>query len=137
MERKLGRGINNMMEFARGGEIRHTMEQSAIFDGPDTAYSTGFIRGFNRTVARTFIGLSEVVTAPIPPYDPYFFPDTWFWDSSNRLKAEPFTETPTYPSNYRPGIFADSTFSTDRAVGFSGGEIAPMIMGSRFRVFDF
>src|SRR5438445_7541400 len=55
-ERKLGRGINNVLEFTRGGEIRRSMEQTALWDGTDAAYTTGFIRGFNRRVARTFVG---------------------------------------------------------------------------------
>src|SRR5690349_8779197 len=71
-EKKFGRGMNNMFEIVRGGEFRRTMEQTALFDSPDTAYSTGFIRGLNRTLARTGVGVIEVVTAPFPPYDPMF-----------------------------------------------------------------
>jgi hypothetical protein len=46
------------------------------------------------------------------------------------------SEYPTYPDSYRPGLMSDSIFSTDTSLGFSGGDIAPMIQGSRFRVFD-
>src|SRR5437773_10725978 len=71
-EAKLGRGIRNVTEFARLGEIRRSMEQTALFDGPDVAYTAGFFRGFNKSVVRTGVGIYEVVTAPFPPYDPVF-----------------------------------------------------------------
>src|SRR5437016_1474198 len=67
-ERKLGRGINNMTEFARGGEMRRSIEQTAIWEGPEAAYTSGFFRGLNRSITRTAIGVYEVVTAPLPPY---------------------------------------------------------------------
>jgi putative exosortase-associated protein (TIGR04073 family) len=123
-ERKMGRGINNMGEFIRGGEIRRSMEQTALFRGPDVGYAAGFVHGFNRSLSRTAVGFYEVVTAPFPngpgkDYGPIYLP-----------------ENPVYPDNYKPGIFDDSMFATDRNLGFSGGEIAPHIMGSRFRVFD-
>ncbi|MFO1498594.1 MAG: exosortase system-associated protein, TIGR04073 family [Verrucomicrobiota bacterium] len=119
-ERKLGRGMLNMSEFARGGEIRRSMEQTALWENTDAAYTTGFIHGFNRSVARTAVGLYEVVTAPLPPYDPVFLP-----------------EYPVYPDSYRPKLIADPTFGPDAALGFSGGDVAPMIPGSRFRIFDY
>src|SRR5438874_10246126 len=72
VEKKFGRGMSNMFDIVRGGEFRRTMEQTSLYDGPDTAYSTGFVRGVNRTLARTGIGVYEVVTAPFPPYDPVF-----------------------------------------------------------------
>ena len=71
-EQKFGRGLRNVTELARGGEIRRSMEQSALLDGPDIAYTTGFIRGFNRSLARTGVGIYEMITAPFPPYDPVF-----------------------------------------------------------------
>jgi len=121
-EQKLGRGMNNLYEIVRGGEMRRTQEQTALFDSPDTAYTTGAIRGFNRSMARTGIGLYEIVTAPFPPYDPvctsYLSPD------------------PVYPDSYKPKLIEDSTYATDTSVGFSGGDIVPMIPGSRFRIFD-
>ncbi len=118
-EAKLGRGINNFTELARGGEIRRSMEQTAIYNGPDTAYTTGFLHGFNRSIARTAVGAFEIVTAPFPPYEPTFFP-----------------ANPVYPDAYKPGIIEDSMFATDVNMGFSGGEIAPWVPGSRFRIFD-
>src|ERR1041384_1959700 len=71
-ERKLGRGIANTTEILRFGEMRRSMEQSALWYGPDTAYTYGFIHGLNRTLARTGLGIVETVTFPIPPYDPLF-----------------------------------------------------------------
>ena len=118
-ERKFGRGMSNAFEIVRGGEFRRTMEQTAITDGPDAAYSTGFIRGMNRTLARTGVGVFEMVTAPLPPYDPVCF-----------------SAKPAYPDNYQPTIMADSMFSTDTCLGFSGGNALPIIPGSRFHVFN-
>ncbi len=121
-EQKLGRGINNLTEFSRMGEIRRSMEQTAIWEGTDEAYTTGFIRGFDRTLARTGVGLFEVLTFPIPTptYDPVFLP-----------------AQPVYPDSYTPGLLADPTFGPDAELGFSGGDIAPFIPGSRFRVYDY
>jgi putative exosortase-associated protein (TIGR04073 family) len=121
-EKKFGRGLDNVFEIARMGEMRRTIEQTALFESPDAAYTTGVIRGFNRSMARVGVGLYEVVTFPIPSYDPvctsYLAPD------------------PVYPDNYKPGVMDDGNFATDTSIGFSGGDIAPMIPGSRFRVFD-
>jgi putative exosortase-associated protein (TIGR04073 family) len=118
-EYKLGRGINNFTEFPRGGEIRRSMEQSALFRGPDVAYTTGFIHGFNRSVCRTAVGAYEIITAPFPPYDPIVFP-----------------VNPVYPDNYKPNILSDSIFANDSALGFSAGDVAPWSPGSRFHIFD-
>ena len=122
VERKFGRGMMNTYEIVRGGEFRRTMEQTALFESPDTAYGTGFVRGINRTFARTGIGIYEMVTAPFPPYDPVF--------------TDYFAPGPVYPDNYTPGLLEDSMFDSDAYVGFSGGDVAPMIPGSRFRIFD-
>jgi putative exosortase-associated protein (TIGR04073 family) len=110
------------MEIVRQGELRRTVEQTALFDSPDTGYTVGVVRGFNRTLARTGIGLFEIITAPFPPYDPLF--------------TDYFSPTPVYPDNYTPTLVEDPAFSTDTNLGFSGGDIAPFIPGSRFRVFD-
>jgi len=121
------------------GEIRRSVEQTAIWEGADTAYTTGFIRGFDRSLARTFIGLSEILTAPIPTptYDPYFFPEKWFRDPYTKLKVEPFSVNPAYPDNYKPRLLGDSLFATDTALGFSGGDIFPPAPGSRFHIWDY
>jgi hypothetical protein len=44
------------------------MEQAMLWDNPDTAFTTGFIRGMHRSLARTFIGAYEVITFPFPSY---------------------------------------------------------------------
>jgi putative exosortase-associated protein (TIGR04073 family) len=121
-ETKLGRGMSNMTEFARLGEMRRSIEQTALFDGPGGHYATGFVRGLARTVARTGVGVYEVVTAPFPPYDPVF--------------TDYLSPNPVYPDNYRPGLIEDSLFATDTNMGFSGGDIAPYIPGIRFKIFN-
>jgi len=123
-ETKLGRGITNMGEFTRMGDISRSVEQAALFDSPRVAYTTGFIRGFNKSLCRTAVGLYEVVTFPIPNHK--------FNDYGPVLKPE----YPAHPDNYAPGAFSDATTATDSYLGFSAGDIAPMIPGSRFRVFD-
>jgi len=122
VENKFGRGMANTFEIVRAGEFRRTMEQTAIFDSPDTAYTTGFIRGINRTFARTGIGIYEMVTAPFPPYHPVF--------------TNTFAVKPVYPDNYTPDLVEDSMFATDTYVGYSGGDTAPLIPGSRFQIFE-
>ena len=121
-ESKLGRGVSNVSEVVRGGELRQSMEQTAVFDSPDAGYTTGFIRGLDHSLARTGMGIYEVVSFPFPPYHPvltrYVGPEA------------------VYPDNYRPALVSDSLFDTDTYVGFNGGDIAPIVPGSRFHVFD-
>jgi putative exosortase-associated protein (TIGR04073 family) len=121
-EKKLGRGMSNMTEVARLGEMRRSIEQTALFDRPGGHYATGVIRGVNKTLARTGVGVYEVVTAPFPPYDPVF--------------TDYLSPNPAYPDNYRPDILDDSLFATDSEMGFSGIDIAPWIPGSRFKIFN-
>ena len=141
-ERKLGRGMNNMTELIRGGEIRRAMEQTALWEGPDVAYTTGLIRGLNRSLTRTAIGAYEVLTAPFPPYEPMLTSTTRLYpDFTVRNRSYPWggmvlPENPVYPDAYKPGILSDSIFSTDTSLGFSGGDVAPFVPGSRFRIFD-
>jgi putative exosortase-associated protein (TIGR04073 family) len=141
-EKKLGRGIMNVTEFARGGEIRRSMEQTYLWENTDSAYTTGFIRGMNRSLARTAIGVYEIATFPIPSYGPVLASTNRIYPDPNvRNRNFPFggmslSEYPTYPDSYKPGILSDSIFSTDTALGFSGGDVAPFVPGSRFRIFD-
>ena len=121
-EKKLGRGMSNMAEFARLGEIRRSVEQTALFDQPGAHYSLGFIRGFTKSVARTGVGVYEVVTFPFPPYEPVF--------------TDYLSPNPVYPDNYHPDLIDGSLFATDVNMGFSGGDVAPYIPGSRFKIFD-
>jgi putative exosortase-associated protein (TIGR04073 family) len=121
-EQKLGRGIRNATEFARMGEWRRSVEQTALFEGPERAYSTGMVKGFSRSLVRTGVGVYEIITAPFPPYDP--------------VLTHYITPDPVYPASFKPDWIADQTMATDTHMGFSGGDIAPMMPGSRFRVFD-
>jgi len=121
-ERKFGRGMSNFAELFRAGEFRRTVEQTGLWDGPDAARSVGVVRGFNRTMARTGIGLYEMVTAPIPPYDPVF--------------TDYLAPGPVYPDSYTPGLPAGSLFATDTYIGFAGGDVLPIVPGSRFAIFD-
>ena len=41
--------MSNMTEFARLGEMRRSIEQTALFDQPGGHYATGFIRGLNKS----------------------------------------------------------------------------------------
>jgi len=122
-EKKLGRGMRNFYELVRGGEMRREIEQSALFDSPEHAYTTGLVKGLNRRLARTGIGLYEIVTAPLPPYGPIF---------TNYLNPDP-----VYPDSYKPRLYSSPIFATDSTLGFSGGDVAPMIPGSRYRIFDY
>lgn len=128
-EKKLGRGFNNLTEFARLGEISRSTEQSALWDGPATAYTTGFIRGFNRSLVRTFVGMYEVVTFPVPGYDPILRPGGPILHDA--------TVDPAYPDSYKPRLLATSIVEPDASLGFAGGDIVPFIPGSRFRIYDY
>jgi len=119
-EKKLGRGMNNIGEVVRMGDMRRSVEQASVFRG-SSGRSGGLISGFNKSMARIGIGVYEVVTFPIPSYDPvcttYLTPD------------------PVWPDSYKPGLPSDPMFDTDTALGFSGGDIAPIVPGSRFAIF--
>jgi putative exosortase-associated protein (TIGR04073 family) len=141
-ENKFGRGMNNMTEIVRGGEMMRSMEQTAVSDGPGQASTTGFARGFTRTMARTGIGIYEVVTFPLPPYGPLLTSKSPLYpDPSIKTRKYPWgglelSENPVYPETYKPGIRSGTPFETDKSLGFSGGEVAPWIPGSRFTTLD-
>lgn len=120
-EKKLGRGFNNLGEATRWGEMRRSMEQAGVWDGRHAAYGGGFVSGFNRSVVRIGTGLYEIVTFPIPSYDP--------------VLTKYQTPEPNYPDSYKPGLPDNATFDTDTALGFSGGDVAPLVPGSKFAVF--
>ena len=121
-EQKLGLGVDNTFDIVRMGELRRSVEQTAVFESPETGYTAGFIHGVDRSLERTGMGVFQIVTFPIPPYGP--------------IETKYFAPEPPYPANYKPGLVSDSLFDTDTYVGFSGGDVAPLIPGSRFRVFD-
>ncbi len=129
-ERKLGRGLNNAGEILRLGELTRSMEQSAIWDSTDSAYGYGFVHGLRRSLARTGAGIYEIATFPIPSYNKPLYKPEYRGFSTN-------AEDPVYPDSYKPLTLSDPMFSPDSALGFSGGDIAPMFPGSRFRVFDY
>lgn len=130
-----------MTEIVRGGEMQRSIEQTGLWDGPTAARTTGFARGFTRTMARTGIGLYEVVTFPLPPYRPLLTPEYRMYPdhSVTTTKANwgglRLPEKPSFPAAYTPG-FDGGVFDTDTHLGFSDGDIAPEVAGSRFRVFD-
>jgi putative exosortase-associated protein (TIGR04073 family) len=121
-EEKFGRGMRNIWEPVRMGEMRRSIEQTAVFDSPNAGYTTGFIRGLNRSLVRTGVGIYEIATYPIPPYHP--------------VLTRYISPEPAGPESYRPGRMSTELFDTDTYMGFSGGDVAPFIPGSRFRVFD-
>ena len=74
------------------------------------------MHGLNRSFERTGVGLYEIFTFPIPnyaggDYGPIMRPTG-----------------PVYPDSYRPGWISDTRPSCpDTALGFAGGDVAPMI----------
>jgi putative exosortase-associated protein (TIGR04073 family) len=116
-EQKLGRGINNVTEPFRLGEIQASYEEGRVFGGPGGG-TVGFIHGVDRTIARTVVGAVEIVTFPIPS-DPYMKP--------NR---------PVYPDSYQPRPLDTPTLDNNTAIGFGGNDAMPFIPGSRFHVFE-
>ena len=120
-EKKLGRGLSNTYEIVRLGEMRRTVEQNSWVE-PENRYASSLVKGFNRSLARTGIGIYEIVTFPIPSYEP--------------VATRHFKPNPVYPDSYKPRLVEDATFATDTAIGFSGGDIAPWFPGSRFHIFE-
>jgi putative exosortase-associated protein (TIGR04073 family) len=130
-EQKFSRGLNNMVEFARMGELQRSMEQAAVFDVDGHGGITdGFFHGINRSFERTGAGLYEVLTFPIPngpdgDYRPIFYGEGLV-----------HTAEPVYPDSYKPDWIDEPFVQPDVALGFAGGDIAPWSPGSRFHVFD-
>jgi putative exosortase-associated protein (TIGR04073 family) len=123
-EQRMGNGVTNLTEFTRLGVIRRDVEQTAVFDSPEAGYTTGFIQGFNQSCYRTVMGAYQIVTAPAGDS---------LTQSSFDQKYVP--KGVVYPDSYRPGLPDTSTFQTDTYFGYSGGDVAPFVPGSRFSVF--
>lgn len=120
-EKKFGRGMANLTEVIRLGEIRRSVEQTSVFYSPEEGRTRGFITGLNKTLVRTGLGAYEIVTFPIPSYDP--------------ILTDYLAPNPVYPDSYRPNLVAGSTFATDTSLGYSGGDVLPIVPGSRFHIF--
>ena len=141
-EQKFGRGMNNLTEIARGGEMRRSIEQTTLWEGPSKGATVGWARGFTRTMARTGIGLYEVVTFPIPPYRPVLaqkgplYPDPSVRTRKGNWGGLELPESPARPASESIGLPANGLFDTDHRLGFSGGDAAPGLPGSRFTVFE-
>jgi len=125
---KFSRGVTDATEFARLGEIRRSVEQAGVWKGTGGT-TEGLVNGFNRSVIRTLVGVYEIVTFPIPSYEPVIKPGFV-------LMPDGTTAAPQ-PDAYKPGLPASGLFDTDTNLGFSGGDIAPIVPGSRFKIFDY
>ena len=130
-EQKLGRGLSNTYEIVRMGELRRSIEVNTVEPLPGYGYY-GLIHGLDRTLARTGIGIFETVTFPIPTptYGPAF-KSFYKHDAAGNLLVDP-----VFPHSYAPGLYSDALFDTDTYTGFSGGDVAPWVPGSRFSVFQ-
>jgi len=126
-EQKFGRGVSNMIEVTRLGELRRSYEQTAVLEGPDAGYTAGIFRGLNLTAARTATGIYEVATFPFPNHSPRNY---------GPIGTNVLTVNPAYPDSYKPSMLSDQMTSPDTSLGFGGGDIMPFIPGSRFHIFD-
>jgi putative exosortase-associated protein (TIGR04073 family) len=124
-EQRLGSGVTNVTEFTRLGEMRRSIEQTAVFDSPEAGYTTGAIHGFDQSLYRTVMGAYQIATFPMG-------------DALSRSSFDQkyVPKGALYPDSYRPGLINTTTFQTDTYVGFSGGNIAPFIPGNRFSIFE-
>jgi putative exosortase-associated protein (TIGR04073 family) len=120
-EEKLGRGIRNTYEVVQLSGLRRSVEQTSVWNSPAEGYTTGVVKGVNLSLARTGVGLYEILTFPFPPYHPVF---------TKYISPEPI-----YPGNYMPNLPADPIFATDQYIGYSGGTFFSFIPGSQFNVY--
>ncbi len=107
MEQKLGRGISNVMEPLRGGELTRSTEQTYLADGPIAARSYGVVHGVARTIQRTAVGAFDIVTFPIPT-DPLITPSE-----------------PVYPDSVKPQMAGNMGVFSSRHVGIDNGAVLP------------
>jgi putative exosortase-associated protein (TIGR04073 family) len=148
-ERKLGRGLANVTEFARGGEMARSVEQTTLWEGTNKGSTVGVIRGFNRSLARTLLGVGEVATfyAPWPNkgewnYEASFTPDgPMYPDYSVATYTDPWgglrlPEEPGVPDSYNTAWPATSVLDTDSEIGITGGAILPFFPFGRFSITE-
>jgi putative exosortase-associated protein (TIGR04073 family) len=121
-QNKLGRGVNNSLEPIRLADWRTSVQRTMLYPSPNANLHTGMVRGFTKTMARTGVGLYEIVTFPFPTYDPIF--------------TDYISPEPQYPDGVKPGLPDQPIFWNDDSLGYSGGTIGGFIPGGTFRVFD-
>lgn len=112
MQRKLSRGLTNLTEPLRLGELQRSSEQNAI--SVDSVPSYGFVHGVTRTLARTTVGAFEVVTFPIPT-DPIIYP-----------------VSPVFPDSQQREQMGHAGVGSDQFLGFQDSAVLPMFPGSEF-----
>jgi putative exosortase-associated protein (TIGR04073 family) len=120
-EAKLGRGIRNSCEIVRLGGLRTSVEQTTVWNSPEEGCTTGVIKGVDLSLARTGVGLFEVLTFPFPPYHP--------------VCTKYLSPLPTYPDSDVINIPDDPLYHTDQNIGFSTGTSLGFVPGSQFDVF--
>lgn len=118
MEQKLGRGLANMYEPVRMGELRRSVEQNAISDSPSGGPGYGLVHGFARTIERTAVGVFDVVTFPIPT-EPLMHP-----------------VAPVYPDSQPRQQMGHLGVGSDQYIGFQDSGVAPFIPGSQFNPLE-
>jgi putative exosortase-associated protein (TIGR04073 family) len=124
-EQKLGRGLRNTAEIVRWSSMERSIEQTTLWEGSDAGITTGVVKGFTDSMARTGMGIVDIVTFPIP------YPSYQPW-GTNVVPA-----AVQYPDSYKPGMREMQATATDTSLGFAGGTILPWLPGNRFRVFDY
>ena len=118
-EEKLGRGMSNFPKLPAWAKCASPSSKPPCLSRPTPA---------------TPSDLFAVSTAP------WRAPE-WAFLKSSLFRSRPiipftYSPRPVYPDSYTPGLISDSMFDTDTYIGFSGGDVAPFVPGSRFKVFD-
>ncbi|MBL9175329.1 MAG: exosortase system-associated protein, TIGR04073 family [Verrucomicrobiales bacterium] len=114
MEKKLGRGLTNLGEPLRLGELMRSTEQNALSMDSGGSPGYGVVHGFARTIERTVVGAFEVATFPIPT-QPIIHP-----------------VDPVYPDSQQRDQIGYAGIGSDQFIGFQDSSVAPFIPGSEF-----
>ncbi|MFO1457923.1 MAG: exosortase system-associated protein, TIGR04073 family [Verrucomicrobiota bacterium] len=114
MEKKLGRGLTNLAEPLRMGELVRSAEQNSLSMDIDGSPGYGVIHGFTRTIERTAVGAFEVVTFPIPT-QPIIYP-----------------VNPVFPDSQERSQIGYFGIGSDQFIGLQDSSVAPFIPGSEF-----
>jgi len=117
-EEKLGRGIRNTCEIVRLSGLRTSMEQTTVWDSPAEGATTGVVKGIDLSLARTGVGIYEVITFPFPPYHP--------------VATKYLSPLPTYPDNCKPGIPNDPLYDANHYIGYQTGVTFGFVPGNQF-----